>query len=206
MIGEVVSTIAKASLEVAKETAKEVGREVAGRAVDIGKRIDISKKAIEIGSSKVDISKRIRPEAAAEISEKDITQTAKAYIDDLKSKSLFPDTIKSLDNAKLEIQSPERVKQLRIEFNNNKDQIRKAWEALNHKEWPRYAEDVEKNGIKIRRAGDYFDAHHEQPLKLGGTNDASNITPLDFNKHQEIHSKSGSCRKLVEKIEGIAKV
>jgi len=206
MIGEVASTIAKASLELAKETAKEVGKEVAGRAVDIGKRIDISKKAIEIGSSKVDISKRIRPEAAAEISGKDITQTVKAYIDDLKSKSLFPDTIKSLDNAKLEIQSPERIKQLRLEFIKNRSEIRKAWEALNHKEWPKYTEDVERNGIKIRKAGDYYDGHHTQSLKLGGTNDASNITPLDINNHLEIHSKLGSCTKLLEKIEGIAKV
>jgi len=47
----------------------------------------------------------------------------------------------------------------------------------------------------FRKAGDYFDAHHIQSLKLGGTNDASNITPLDYHKHQEIHSKTGSCTR-----------
>lgn len=207
MIGEVGVTAAKVSLEAAKETAKEVGKAATEKTVDIGKRIDVGKKAAELNSTKVDITKRIAPEGLKEITGKDIRQAAKEYISDLKGKSEFADTIKSLDTDKLDIQSPEKVKQLREEFNNNKSQIRKDWETLNHKEWPRYTEDVfNESGIKIRKAGDYYDAHHVQSLKLGGTNDASNITPLDYNKHKEIHSKTGSCTKLVEKVEGVAKI
>ena len=54
----------------------------------------------------------------------------------------------------------------------------------------------------IRKVGDFLDAHHVQPLELGGKNEASNITPLDLNKHKDIHSKTGSCTRLVEKVVG----
>lgn len=206
MISEVGAAAAQASLEAAKETAKEVGKSAVQKPIDIGKRIDVGKKVVEVDSKRVDISKRIVPEMAKEITGKDINRAAKDYISDLKAKSEFASTIKSLDNSKLEIQSPEKVKQLREEFNTNKNQIRKEWELLNHKEWPKYTEDVYRNGIKVRKAGDYYDAHHVHPIKLGGTNDASNITPMDLFKHTEIHSKTGSCTRLVEKVEGAGKV
>lgn len=206
MIGEVGAAAVKVSIEAAKETAKEVGKAAAEKSVDIGKRIDVGKKAAEISGSKIDISKRVAPEAAKEIAGKDINRVAKEYINDLKGKSEFANTIKPLDTAKLEIQSPEKVRQLRDEFNKNRSQIRKDWETLNHKEWPRYTEDVYRNGVKVKQAGDYYDAHHVQSLKLGGTNDARNITPLDYNSHKDIHSVTGSCTRLVEKVGGIAKV
>ena len=62
-----------------------------------------------------------------------------------------------------------------------------------------------ENGVRIRKAGDNYDAHHIQPLKLGGENVASNITPMDLFKHSEIHSGSGSCTKLLESVEGAIK-
>lgn len=205
MIGEVFAAI-KESVDVAKETAKEVGKVAAEKSVDISKRIDVGKKAAEIGGARIDISKRVEPEATNEITGKDINQAVKDYIRDLKSKSEFADTIKPLDSEKFEIQAPEKVKQFREEFNKNKNQIRKEWESLNHKEWPKYTEDVYRNGTKTRQVGDYYDAHHVQPLKLGGTNDARNITPLDCNKHMDVHSKGGSCTKLIDNAEGMAKV
>ena len=205
MIGEVGAAAVKV-IEVAKETAKEVGKAVAEKSVDIGKRIDVAKKTAEIGGTKIDISKRVSPEATKEITKKEINSTGKEYFRDLKSKSEFANTIKPLDFDKLKIQTPEKVKDLRNEFTKNKDQIRKEWEKLNHKEWPKYTEDVYKNGVKIRKAGDYYDVHHVQPLKLGGTNIASNITPMDRIKHMEMHSKTGSCTKLLEKVGEVAKV
>ncbi len=125
----------------------------------------------------------------------------------LKSKSEFADTIKSdaLDISSFERVSPEQVKKLRTEFSNLdfKNDLRKEWEKRNNQEWPRYKEDVyNKNGIKVRKKGDYYDAHHIQPLSMGGQNVASNITPLDVLKHSEIHSTGGSCKKLVDKVAG----
>ena len=55
--------------------------------------------------------------------------------------------------------------------------------------WPTYNEDVyDEKGRLRRRKGDKYDAHHIQPLELGGENDVSNITPLDILKHEEIHA------------------
>ena len=140
-----------------------------------------------------------------DIHNKDISELAKEYIDDLKSKSGCPDTIPSdaIDPAKLELQPPEKVVDKREEFDDNKAKLRKEWEELNHQEWPKYKEDVvNDDGKVIRKAGDNYDAHHIQPLQLGGENVASNITPLDVNSHREVHSSTGSCKRLVENVKG----
>ena len=61
---------------------------------------------------------------------------------------------------------------------------------------------VNDDGKVIRKAGDNYDAHHIHPLQLGGENVASNITPLDVNSHREVHSSTGSCKRLVENVKG----
>lgn len=140
-----------------------------------------------------------------DVHNKDISELAKEYIDDLKSKSDCPDTIPSdaIDATKLELQPPEKVADKREEFDDNKAKLRKEWEELNHQEWPKYKEDVvNDDGKVIRKAGDNYDAHHIQPLQLGGENVASNITPLDVNSHREVHSSTGSCKRLVENVKG----
>lgn len=140
-----------------------------------------------------------------DVHNKDISEIAKEYINDLKSKSDCPDTIPSdaIDPAKLELQPPEIVAVKREEFDDNKAKLRKEWEELNHQEWPKYKEDVvNDDGKVIRKAGDNYDAHHIQPLQLGGENVASNITPLDVNSHREVHSSTGSCKMLVENVKG----
>lgn len=140
-----------------------------------------------------------------DVHNKDISELAKEYIDDLKSKSDCPDTIPSdaIDPAKLELQPPEKVADKREEFDENKAKLRKEWEELNHQEWPKYKEDVvNDDGKVIRKAGDNYDAHHIQPLQLGGENVASNITPLEVNSHREVHSSTGSCKRLVENVKG----
>lgn len=137
--------------------------------------------------------------------EKSLSEVIKDYINDLKDKSDSPETISesAIDIFKLERQTPEKVSEMREDFDDNKKQLRKEWESLNGKEWPKYNEDVKnENGQIIRHAGDNYDAHHIQPLCLGGKNEASNITPLDMTKHKEVHSIEGSCAKLVNKVGG----
>ncbi len=198
MIGEIIS---KSVTETMQEIGKEAGKSLGTQSVDITKRIDVKEKPIETKSTGVDITKRIEPEGRS-----DLKETAKEYIDDLKTKSECPETISkdSIDSIKLEVQTPEKVAEKREEFDNNKSALRKEWEEINHQEWPKYKEDVvNDNGKIIRKVGDNYDAHHIQPLQLGGENVASNITPLDCNSHRDIHSKeNGSCAKLVEKLIG----
>lgn len=140
-----------------------------------------------------------------EIQKQDTSELAKDYIADLKAKSECPDTIPSdaIDSAKLEVQPPEKVAEIREEFDDNKNKLRKEWEERNHREWPKYEKDVVNDeGKTIRKAGDNYDAHHIQPLQLGGENVASNITPLDVNNHRDIHSSTGSCKVLVDNVKG----
>lgn len=135
----------------------------------------------------------------------DLAKSIKEYIDDLKAKSDYPDSIKDncIDISKLDRVSPEEVVKMREEFEDNKSKLRKAWEELTGHEWPKYKEDVyNSDGVLIRKAGMNLDAHHEQPLCLGGKNDASNITPLDVTKHKEVHSKTGSCTNMINAYEG----
>ena len=51
----------------------------------------------------------------------------------------------------------------------------------------------------IRKAGGDYDAHHIQPLGMGGKNEASNITPLHANEHydkQGVHAPDSPYSKL----------
>lgn len=208
---EVAAKVIEVSAEIAQEAqevAKEVGKNVLKEPVDINKRIDVTKPVAEIKDRGIDISKRIVPEGAkadGDIKGKDLSDVVKEYVSDLKARSECADTIseKSLDVSKMEKVSPERVAELREEFDDNKPKLRKEWEIQNNREWPKYKEDVyNDNGIRIRKAGDNYDAHHIQPLSMGGKNEVSNLTPLDLSKHQDIHSLGGSCTQLVEKFGG----
>ncbi len=195
MISE-VGTALKTGLEVGKDVGKEVGRKV----VDITKRIESQEKAVASKPEKVDITKRIPPDNIKETKSMDLKEIAKDYINDLKERSVCPDTISAsaINVSKLEIQPAEKVADMRDKFDEMKSQLRKIWSEINGQEWPTYKEDVlNKDGKVIRHAGDKYDAHHIQPLKLGGLNEASNITPLDLTKHSEVHMNGGSCTKLV---------
>lgn len=209
---EIGAKAAETAAKVAEKTA-EVGSKVvnAEKAVDITKRVDSTKSALDGKPEGVDIRKRITPEGInqmKDLSTTDLSEMIKDYVAELKAKSECSDTILStcLDNAKLEVQSPEKVAELREQFDDNKARLRKEWESLNNREWPKYKEDVyNEKGVRIRKAGDNYDAHHIQPLKLGGANEASNITPLDMTKHADVHSANGSCTKLVNRLEGASR-
>ena len=70
--------------------------------------------------------------------------------------------------------------------------------------WPKYIEDVyiiNSRGVlvKIREAGQDYDAHHIHPLSLGGKNEAGNITPLRADYHMDhlgVHSKGSPYDQL----------
>ena len=73
-----------AAKEVAKGTAKEVEKEVAGKAVDVGKRLDTTKSISDTGSTKVDISKRVIPDGVpsnTEVGQELIAKQKQALLD-----------------------------------------------------------------------------------------------------------------------------
>lgn len=108
------------------------------------------------------------------------------YFNDLRSKSEFPESIpeKPFSVSDIEKRTPEENAAAREEFDNKKADLKREWEKENGREWPKYEKDVySSNGKLIRQAGSDYDAHHIQPLSMGGKNEAKNITPL----HAEVH-------------------
>ncbi len=127
----------------------------------------------------------------------------KEYVDDLRTKSECPETISDefIHPESLVIRPPEETAQLRSEFNKEKAQLIEAWEKENGREWPVYDHDIKNSeGDIIKKAGWKYDAHHVQPLSLGGLNQASNITPLRFDLHREVHAKGSPCDRLEKAI------
>ena len=84
-----------------------------------------------------------------DVQSKDIVQIVKDYIQDLKSKSDYPDTISddAIDTSDLEVQPPDKVADKREEFVDKKDQLRKEWEELNRKVCAAYTRRNKLNGI-----------------------------------------------------------
>lgn len=193
------------------ETMKIVTKEVAKKAVDA--TIEKAKKEVaelpeKIGElteveklpDKIDVlPKKI---------ERNLEQLSVDYFNDLKSKSEFPDTIsrKNFDITNFERLLPEEVAKRREEFAELKPNLKKQWEEENGRPWPKYTEDVySANGKLIRKAGSDYDAHHIQPLSMGGKNIASNITPLHAEVHydkQGIHSPNSPYSKIEKALGG----
>lgn len=125
---------------------------------------------------------------AKDIIEKEIEKLTKEYLDDLKKNSECPETISDepLKPEDLKKRPPEETKELRKEFNSEKARLIEEWEKENGREWPVYATDIyNEYGEIVKRKGWKYDAHHIQPLSLGGKNEASNITPLRYDIHSD---------------------
>ena len=141
--------------------------------------------------------------------EKDIEKTLNDYFNDLKDKSEYPETIpdKPFEASDLKKRSPEENAEKREEFSDMKARLKKEWEENNGKSWPQYDHDVySANGKLIRKAGSDYDAHHIQPLGMGGENIASNITPLNAEVHydkQGIHAPDSPYSKLDQMLGGM---
>lgn len=161
---------------------------------------DTSKEENELGESEADESDN---------KEKNIEQTLDDYFKDLKEKSDCPDTIpdKSFEDSDLEKRTPEENAEMRDEFDDKKADLKKKWEEVNGRLWPKYEEDIySSNGKLIRKAGSDYDAHHIQPLGMGGENKASNITPLHVEVHydkQGVHAPDSPYSKLAQMLGGM---
>ena len=134
--------------------------------------------------------------------EDDLEKVLQDYFRDLKEKSECPDTIpdEPFDESDLKKRTPEENAEMREEFSDNKAWLKREWEIANERPWPKYEHDVySANGKLIRKAGSDYDAHHIQPLGMGGKNEASNITPLNAEIHydkQGVHAPDSPYSKL----------
>lgn len=130
----------------------------------------------------------------------EISEFVDAYLNDLKEKSEVPETISDETLKDIKKISSQEVAAKREEFNDIKSDLKKQWEEKNGMEWPKYDHDVySSNGKLIRKAGQDYDAHHIQPLSMGGKNEVSNITPLNAEVHydkQGVHAPNSPYAKL----------
>ena len=140
--------------------------------------------------------------AASGISSNDhsfsVDDVIKEYVNELKGYSEVPETLKNvqLSSDKMKSLPSEDTEKAREEFCKIKNQLRQEWEIVNRRHWPVYKHDlVNKYGEVVRKRGWKYDAHHIQPLAMGGSNTADNITPLSYNVHSDhmgIHAYDSS--------------
>lgn len=175
---------------------------------DIAKSIDSERPTDEgpvFGNEKDEIAEKIE----AENVEGTLEKTMEDYFRDLKDKSEYPETIpeRPFEVSDLEKLSPEEVAEKREEFDDKKSELKHQWEAKNGCLWPKYEQDVYSvNDKLIRKAGSDYDAHHIQPLAMGGKNEADNITPLSAEVHydkQGVHSSDSPYSKMDKMLGGM---
>lgn len=144
-----------------------------------------------------------------------VEELVQDYFDKIKEYSDCPETIpdKPFDAKDLKKLEATETRALREEFNNKsfKDKLISEWEQANGRDWPRYKEDVYVQSkatgemIKLREAGQRYDAHHIQPLSMGGKNEASNLTPLRADVHEDhrgVHAKEGVYGRIEQTVGG----
>jgi len=137
-----------------------------------------------IGSRRASPS-NVRPDAGQL---KDLDSTIKEYNEEVARDSAGGE-YKDVRPENLQKKSSGEIAEARREFAKDKGELINQWENANNQKWPRYEEDVTtKEGKVIRKAGDKFDAHHVQPLELGGQNTPDNLTPMHASDH---HDKQG---------------
>lgn len=164
-------------------------------------------KRIEV-NSKDSTDEQYNPDKRVE-SKESLEKILNNYFNDLREKSDCPDTIpeEPFNTSDLIKRTPEQNAEAREEFDDKKASLKREWENRNGRPWPKYKHDVySANGKLIRRAGSDYDAHHIQPLGMGGKNEASNITPLHAEVHydkQGIHAPDSPYSKLDSQLGGI---
>lgn len=182
VVKEATEKVTKETLEAGtekavKETGEQTVKEIAEKVVlETGDKID-KRRFSEYMTEIEKITKREIPKQQKEMVEK---------------------ILKERDFVKL---GKEEVIVKRGEFCNSRKDLIEKWEEKTGEKWPHYLEDVvNENGIVIRRAGDFYDAHHIIELKVGGPNEWWNLHPAKFpDEHQKgIHATG----KLAEKIFG----
>lgn len=179
------------------------------RDVKIAANLHISDAVKILQSLYVGIKDSGKEVDAKDNTEKNIEELAKEYIEDLKKNSECPETIpdESFKPEDLKKRSPEETKELRKEFNSEKERLIAEWEKENGREWPVYENDIyNEYGEIVKRKGWKYDAHHIQPLSFGGKNEACNITPLRYDVHSDhkgVHAPDSSYDKLEKMLKEI---
>ena len=177
--------------EKISEAAKIEGGKLT-KSFDPDKRVDVEKnKKTEVKQKGFDPDKRIDVKAQLE-------KAMEQYKQELIDNSPFPDTLKldQLNVSDIKRVTGEKLKEMRDDFKKNKETLISEWEKETGKEWPRYTEDVVKDGVIIKKKGELYDAHHIKPLRWGGDNTASNITPMAWGPHHlGVHGKESGYNK-----------
>lgn len=156
-----------------------------------------------------DVEDETMEEDETDNGEEDIEKVLDDYFKDLRDKSECPETIpdKPFDSFDLKKITPEENAEMREEFSDKKAQLKCEWEEANGRPWPKYEHNVySANGKLIRKAGSDYDAHHIQPLGMGGKNEAKNITPLNAEVHydkQGVHAPDSPYSKLDQMLGGM---
>lgn len=141
--------------------------------------------------------------------ENSLEKTVSRYFSDLKARSECPDTIvdQPFQVSDLKKRTPEDNSRMRDEFDDKRTQLKREWAEANGRSWPTYDRDIySANGKLIRKAGSDYDAHHIQPLGMGGRNEVSNITPLNAEVHydkQGIHASDSPYSRLDQMLGGM---
>ena len=165
----------------------------------------------ELDSDKIrDITEKAADKIEQQKIEGEIKEISKEYIEDLKSKSICPETISDriMEVSELKKIMPEENAEMREEFSVKKNNLKRDWEEKYGRQWPKYEHDIySANGKLIRKAGNDYDAHHIKPLCMGGKNEVDNITPLNAEVHydkQGVHAPDSPYSKLNEKLGGLS--
>ena len=140
--------------------------------------------------------------------EDDLETLLKKYLEDLHERSEYAETIPDnpFDVSDLKRRTPEEKRKMREDFDDKKTDLRNQWAQKHGIPWPRHEEDfLLPNGVVIRQKGHRYDAHHIQPLSLGGKNEVDNITPLNASVHFDsrgVHAPDSPYSKLSERLGG----
>lgn len=198
MIHEIVSHIPEISREKTLEDSRLKARK---EAENMPEKIDGTEEIDRYPDRLYDIPEDVETSLEAE---------REAYLDDLKARSECPETLPDdpFEVSDLEKVSPEELEAKREEFARKKDELKRQWEEKHGRPWPKYEHDVySENGKLIRKAGQDYDAHHIQPLGMGGKNEVDNITPLHAEEHydkQGIHAPGSPYDRLNQELGGSA--
>jgi hypothetical protein len=180
---------------------KSTNLDVSNNKLDTSKPLDFSRPD-EVGgkldNTKLDTSRA--QDYSNDLERKEtLEQLKQKYLEDLLAKTEYPETIDIEKAMKADFRkcSSEENRIAREEFNDLRSDLRDQWAEKNGIEWPLHKENVYNDkGILIKRAGDKYDAHHIQPLAMGGKNEVDNITPFNKNAHTELHKSSGPLSEL----------
>ena len=206
-----IEVLAKAAEE--KEKMQEVTKK--NTSFNPDRRLDTSKNKADMKpSDHFDPDKRLEPKAEDDLPREEkldrLSSLVDQYVEDIVNNSEYPETLGGfkINPSELRKISVEEQEALRKEFGNKKRSLINEWERVNGMEWPRYTEDVyDKHGNQIRKAGNYYDAHHKVPLSLGGENTVDNITPLHADVHYDhrgVHEKGSAFDEMKKVVKEMA--